>query len=426
MVYAINPCANINDYSMSGFGSKLKEYCNIPSLILREQLCRCVARSKVRLSAGARNLWLLLFDLAKFDKQAEVGISIDKLQDLLGYRSRRSIEMNLKQLIDNKFIIRLNHYSNIGKQMINTYKVLLPKKLLTILENSNKKVSIKPKSPKESIVPEIEKVGIDYAIQINESPEVELSDDSSLNPDNSIIPAPSPAKNCGPFNYPRNMDINNCYTSNLDNVDKENLHVFYPAKEKPISMGRVVLRHCLDKVTIFEKKLGQFLTEKQEALVSKIIAFWTRSRYISAPKEAFEWITNALLNPKEYSQCGKDFLKKINTIFKAIREKRFTKPFTLRYQARERFRAIQNENELKNASEAGTHKICSHQSPDVAEGRMSAEIEDKASLLTKCRQTIANLEEKLANLGQNEEGERKTYVQLLEMYAFKLQELQYA
>lgn len=120
--------------------STSNEYVKIPSLLLRE-----LKASKV-ISNTARDLWITLFDLAKFDGNKEVKISMRKLSQITA-NPERTIQVCLNKLISNSLLVRCSNFSKIGSQQANTYKVMVPKWLEKRINESTRKVFIKPDTP---------------------------------------------------------------------------------------------------------------------------------------------------------------------------------------------------------------------------------------------------------------------------------------
>ena len=392
----------------------LKEYCNIPSLIFREML------SKSKIPSGAQKIWLLLFDLAKFDRKFEINITIKRLQQLLGYKSKRTVEMALKALEDFGLISRKANKDRIGKRLENTY-ILILDKLKGLLEISNRKMSVKPKNPINTIKNDVD---FDYSVDENYTHEegclAESQHDSK--PENIGDPDTHPAKKFGAYNYTEYSNINNCcndYSSgNKEIVDNfvlpsgknEKLECYFPAKQKPKSKAAATLRHMINQPVIFEKEVYDDLTSNQENVVNQIIGYLQAVKHISpavsAAKEEFEWIKATLLRLETFSNCGKSFLHRINVVIKLIREGRFSKPFAERYKSREEFYAQQK------AKGGATHK---------KDDRLSVEARANKEAIDQCEN---NIKKALAKFDEaRNESDKNSWSELLKTYRDKLQEL---
>src|ERR1700677_2004073 len=289
-----------NDIS---FELNLREYCNIPSILLRE------LKGLSKLPKTASDIWLILYDLCKFDLNKEVKVSIKKLCTLVA-RERRTVESHLQNLEKLCFIKKVANYSKFGSQLINTYKVLIPQTLKSKISNSDKKLSIIPEHPLSQLFttnenfneyddqvkiifdetskplngsfsglfpqesPNSSKVSISSCSKIDVDPLEKLlpiatcfsASQPYLKPIKAKRLLPPPAENCRPFNYPKDNNINNCYSSSLEKkelgfefereipaivdipakvqLDTEVLE-YYPAKQKAATPTKAVLRHAL-------------------------------------------------------------------------------------------------------------------------------------------------------------------------------------
>ena len=406
----------------------LREYCKFPSLLLRE------LKGYAKLSSGAKDIWEILYDLAKFDAQCEVEVSIEKLREIRNCKSRRTIELNLKNLESHHFIKKIKSYSKIGSQLINTYQVLIPLEIAERINNSHQKVSIKPKNPITALSfvdQRLDQAYFNPSQNINNDclhtsfEDIELPS-SHENMGDSVTP---PENNCGPFNdYFEDININNCYSSSnefleetkkevvescISETEESNTEVleYYPAKDKPVSLGKAVLRHMLAAPIQFEAYISEQLTHAQEAVVQSIIAFWKSARYVSSVQDCYDWIKSLLLNPNALSQCGNRFLQRINVINKLIREKRFSKPFVERYRSDAAHKAQRKSNPMTVLKQAN---------------RLSSQDQAKQSILGQCQDVIERTRVKLSVFTGSNVEERQSLLSLIESMSFQMQAVQYA
>ena len=395
----------------------LKEYCKFPSLLLRE------LKGYAKLSSGAKDIWEILYDLAKFDAQCEVEVSIEKLREIRNCKSRRTIELNLKNLESHHFIKKIKSYSKIGSQLINTYQVLIPVEIAERINNSHQKVSIKPKNP--IATPTQTNKVFENDFMNTDFNDLDLP---SIQEDMDVSATP-PENNCGPFNdYFEDININNCYSSSNDFLkepekeivescifedEESNTEVlaYYPAKEKQASLGKAVLRHMLTAPIQFEAHINAQLTHAQEAVIQAIIAFWKAARYVSSVTDCYDWIKSLLLNPNALSQCGNRFLQRINVINKLIREKRFSKPFV------ERYRSYAAHQAQRTSSPSTVLKQSE---------RLSSQDQEKQSILGQCQDVIERTLAKLAALTTSSTEERQSLLSLIESMTYQMQAVQYA
>lgn len=407
----------------------LKEYCKFPSLLLRE------LKGYAKLSSGAKDVWEILYDLAKFDTHCEVEVSIEKLREIRNCKSRRTIELNLKNLESHHFIKKIKSYSKIGSQLINTYRVLIPIEIAERLTNSHKKVSIKPKNPIVTSTTQAKELEQDHSntIESIESEWITTSFEGCELPstrENISFSTAPPENNYGPFNdYLEEININNCCFSNDEVLEEskqeivepcisktEETHsevlVYYPSKEKPASLGKAVLRHMLTAPIQFEAHINQQLTQAQEAVIEAIISFWKAARYVSSVRDCYDWIKSLLLNPKALSQCGNRFLQRINVINKLIREKRFSKPFVERYRSNTAYKTEQKQRPSGVLKQAD---------------RLSSHDQAKQSILSQCEEVIARTHAKLAALRTDAtDDERSPLLSIIEAMRHQMQATQYA
>ena len=74
--------------------------------------------------------------------------------------------------------------------------------------------------------------------------------------------------------------------------------------------------------------LGDKLTAKQQDLVNARIKTLAKVQGLD-DKKLINEVTHVLLNPECFSACGNDFMKKLNTIAKQIRQKKWSTPPSL-------------------------------------------------------------------------------------------------
>lgn len=401
------------------YDSTPREYFQISSIVFREVKGYSIPKT-------ASDLWVILYDLAKFDSNREVKISIDKLCDIVA-RGRSTVESHLRSLEKKSFIKRLPNFTKIGSRLINTYKVLIPVAILEKLKTSEKKVSITPDHPI------IKNLPMEHDILNSISATYVFEDNSELliSPVNSMNISTPPSENCGTFNKsPKEIYINNCYNDNKGSVDNsignslisedaeivnnEFFETYYPAKEKPASLKEAKLRHCLKKKTVFEKTIGNHLTDKQKAVINQIIAFWKTMKYVSSPTDCFDWVRAAVLRPSSLSRCGNSFLAKINVIIKMIRARQFSKPFVERYKSRDEYRAEKSKKKLKPLTEQATT-------------RLSAKEQEKLEKIEQLKALI-NVEEVRLNSPevQGNASQYKAIKDYIQSMVYKIQEVQYA
>lgn len=80
-------------------------------------------------------------------------------------------------------------------------------------------------------------------------------------------------------------------------------------------------------------RIGTQLTETQAALVSGSVRSLCQTKPDFDPEQLEAEITYALLNPKSSTGAGHDFMQKLNTILKTIRQGRWTRPAGFKTQA---------------------------------------------------------------------------------------------
>src|ERR1700677_382927 len=351
-----------------------KEYLNYPSLILRE------VKSCKMLSDGAKHCWELLFDLSKFDQKRFIEISIKRIRHILAEsKSYRTIQRYLAQLAKYGFITIKKNFDSYGR-IENTYTIKIPELINTKIENRADKIFIKStKLPSKPLNPRYDKF-----VQGNKELNIK--------------------------------DNNNCCFSDLEEKEEEYFEEegavsgdlpteiksdvavleYYPAKLQPSTPTKAVLRHALKHAVKFEATVNEKLTQAQESVVKQVISFWTALRYVSAPKECFDWIQAVLLNPQALSRCGNSFLKKMNVIFKMIREKRFSKPFAQRYREKTDYQKEQKpvKPKVQSCTELASmmSAISSSTSPD---SRKTHQEQEKASRIDAFKTQIALVQAKI-------------------------------
>ena len=364
----------------SGYDPSLfKEYCNMPSRVIR-------GIKSCNLPSKAREIWEIVYDSGKYDLNREVyGLTIDKIQQIIGAKSRRTPEMHLATLVKLGYLEITPNYSESGRRLPNTYKPLIPQELLQKMADSTVKLSVIPRNPiiprnvETEITPSLESYNFDsyhnstyddlgYPVEPDVSEHISRPSDISnecssevANEPNEASEAvmPTPAKNCGTYNYHEevNININNCYSLSAKENEKEVVKIF-PSIKQPQNINKACIKHMIKSEYLVEPKISDILTETQKRVIDEIISFWKFHRYVSSIKDCRDWIISTLLNPKALSGCGKSFLKKVNTIIKLIREKRFSKPFTIRYNEKEQYTTNQSKklpaNSVCSSQENGT------------------------------------------------------------------------
>jgi len=92
--------------------------------------------------------------------------------------------------------------------------------------------------------------------------------------------------------------------------------------------------------------LGDKLTPRQYVLVNARIGYLAKTQGLDRQR-LIEEVTHVLLNPECFSGCGNDFIKKLNTVAKQIRQKKWSTPPSL-LAAAEDIKEI--EKQEKNAA----------------------------------------------------------------------------
>ncbi len=286
----------------SGYDPNLfKEYCNIPSRVIR-------GIKSCNLPSKAREIWEVVYDSGKYDLNREVyGLTVDKIQQIIGAKSRRTPEMHLATLVKLGYLEITPNYSDSGRRLPNTYKPLIPQELLQKMTGNTVKLSVTPRNPiiprnvEIAMTPNIESYNLDsyhsntyddleytkennvVELDLKEyfnsifdiSKEGEISPEIAYESTEAVmVPEtvePIPANFCGTYNYHEdNIDINNCYNSKDDCFDTYSKTVqqsdapkiveYFPAKQKPQSLSKAVLRHMLEKPVKFEAHVTDTLT----------------------------------------------------------------------------------------------------------------------------------------------------------------------
>ncbi|MCX7124038.1 MAG: hypothetical protein NTV32_10350, partial [Gammaproteobacteria bacterium] len=126
----------------SGYDPNLfKEYCNIPSRVIR-------GIKSCNLPSKAREIWEVVYDSGKYDLNREVyGLTVDKIQQIIGAKSRRTPEMHLATLVKLGYLEITPNYSDSGRRLPNTYKPLIPQELLQKMTGNTVKLSVTPRNP---------------------------------------------------------------------------------------------------------------------------------------------------------------------------------------------------------------------------------------------------------------------------------------
>lgn len=143
-------------------------------------------------------------------------------------------------------------------------------------------------------------------------------------------------------------------------AEKDQTSSIAAAEEKSKPLAVVALEKKLEAIKSQELPqmlIGKSLTYLQEIQVAKTAKEMVKHKRHGDAKELAEEIAFALLSSETFTQAGKDFFKKLNTIRKCIREGRWSKPAKLLEQASKKANSAQQNQKAMQQELEGE---CAH------------------------------------------------------------------